>query len=59
MASFSGLNPPLVMKVVVSVGELHPRRFIKSLWTSRIHFSAVGSNLDDTVWFFLMYLPYF
>ena len=59
MASFSGLNPPLVMKVMVSVGGLHPRRFRKSLWTSRIHFSAVGSNLDDTIWFFLMYLPYF
>lgn len=35
------------------------RRFRKSLWTGRIHFSAVGSNLDDTIWFFLVYLPYF
>ena len=59
MAGFSGLNPPLVMKVVVSVGGLHPNRFRKFLWTRQICFSAVESNLDDTIWFCLMYLPYF
>lgn len=53
MASFSGLNSPLLMKVVVSVAGLHSSRLRKSLWASRIQLLCCGVQLS---WYYLVLL---